>query len=188
MSTFTGCALYHTKQTNPGVKAIIERKKTKKVRRAQRNPSDRFSSDGKGLPLSIFGLSWLGIRTERLDELSAFFERVLGMHLVHRCAGDHVIYRADNGDYVALYGPKQTKRFELFSTGPVVGFRVGNIVEARRAMEGAGVKFIGAIAAKDNGRWKYSHFRAPDGRIYELVEESPWASSKPHGDDQRTTK
>jgi catechol 2,3-dioxygenase-like lactoylglutathione lyase family enzyme len=129
---------------------------------------------GTAPPFSVFGLSWVGIRTDDLERLCAFFQDVMGMHFVHHCAGDHAIYRMDNGDFVALYGPS-TKRYETFSTGPVIGFRVGNIVSARASMEARSITFLGPTTVRDEGRWKYAHFRGPDKRIYELVEESPWA-------------
>ena len=105
--------------------------------------------------------------------MCAFYQDVMGLHLVHRCDRDHAVFRTDNGDYVALYGPL-TGRYDLFSAGPVVGFRVGNIVAAKAEMESQGVAFLGPIHSKENGRWKYAHYRGPDGNIYEIVEETTW--------------
>jgi catechol 2,3-dioxygenase-like lactoylglutathione lyase family enzyme len=121
--------------------------------------------------LAILGLSWIGIPVQDVETMCAFCEDVLRLHPAHRCERDHAIYRTDNGDHVALYGPKSS-RHDLFATGPVVGFRVGNIIAARAEMELRGIQFLGSTHIKDNGRWKYVHFRGPCGHIFELVEET----------------
>jgi len=127
--------------------------------------------------LSVLGIVWLGMITDDLEAACRFYHDVLRLHFVHRCERDHAIYRTDGGDYVALYGPK-SDRVDLFTTGPVAGFRVGNIVAARAEMEAAGVTFLGPILSTDNGRWKYLHFLGPDSHVFELVEEDPWADDR----------
>ena len=37
-------------------------------------------------------------------------------------------------------------------------------------LHAAGVETDGI---SENARWRYTHFRAPDGKLYELVEERP---------------
>ncbi len=124
--------------------------------------------------ISVLGVVWVGIRTDDLDALCKFYADVLRLHLVHRCKQDHAIFQTVNGDYVALYGPS-TSHYKLFTHGPVVGFRVGDIVAARAQMEAQGIKFAGPTRSRENGRWKYAHYRGPDGNLYELVEENIWA-------------
>jgi catechol 2,3-dioxygenase-like lactoylglutathione lyase family enzyme len=123
--------------------------------------------------ISVLGIVWLGVCSEDLDAACRFYEDILRLRLVHRCERGHAIFRTVNGDFVALFGP-QTDRYKLFTTGPVVGFRVGNITAARAEMERRGVMFLGPTLANDNGRWKYAHYLGPDGRVYEIVEEDPW--------------
>jgi catechol 2,3-dioxygenase-like lactoylglutathione lyase family enzyme len=127
--------------------------------------------------ICVLGLSWLGLRTDDMDAMCDFVEGVLRLHRVHRCEGDHALYRTDNGDFIALYGPKST-RYELFTTGPVIGLRVGNIRAARAEMEARGIQFLGSIHSKDQGRWKYAHFIGPDQTLYELVEEITWPAER----------
>jgi glyoxylase I family protein len=50
-----------------------------------------------------------------------------------------------------------------------VGFSVDDLHEARRALETAGVWVDDEVS--ENDRYRYLHFRGPDGRLYELVEE-----------------
>ena len=53
-------------------------------------------------------------------------------------------------------------------THPITGFLVDNIVAARAEMEEQGIEFIGPIHEGLDG-YAWSHFRAPDGFIYELT-------------------
>jgi catechol 2,3-dioxygenase-like lactoylglutathione lyase family enzyme len=126
--------------------------------------------------ISVLGIVWLGVCAESLDESCRFYEEVLRLNLVHRCERDHAIFRTVNGDYVALFGPG-ADRHKFFTTGPVAGFRVGNVAAARSEMERSGVMFLGPTLANDNGRWKYAHFLGPDRNVYEIVEEDPWPES-----------
>jgi hypothetical protein len=67
--------------------------------------------------------------------------------------------------------------FEVFDTQvfndesmshPVAGFLVDNIAAARAEMEAKGVEFIGPIHGEDDD-YTWTHFRAPDGFVYELT-------------------
>ena len=55
-----------------------------------------------------------------------------------------------------------------FMTHPVAGFLVDDIVAARAEMEAKGIEFIGPIEG-DTDDYKWTHFRAPDGFVYELT-------------------
>ena len=49
-----------------------------------------------------------------------------------------------------------------------VGFLVDDLDDARRVLLAAGVEVDEEIST--NARFRYLHFRAPDGHLYELVE------------------
>lgn len=67
--------------------------------------------------------------------------------------------------------------YNTFFTNPVAGFLVDDIEAARQEMESHGIEFIGPIQrAEDGNAW--SHFRAPDGFIYELTYTSDHPSIK----------
>ena len=51
-----------------------------------------------------------------------------------------------------------------------VGFLVDDLGTAVDELHAAGVETDGI---SENDRYRYTHFRAPDGRLYELVEERP---------------
>jgi catechol 2,3-dioxygenase-like lactoylglutathione lyase family enzyme len=165
------------RRTNSGRRSTARKSPNSKRNAPIRSAKSKRGADSFG-QISVFGLSWLGLSVENVDEMSHFLGGTLGLHCVHRCDGDHVIFKADNGDFIALYGPR-ADRYGLFTTGPVVGLRVSNIVAAKALMENRGIAFIGSIHSRENGKWKYAHFRGPDQRIYELVEESAWPESSP---------
>ena len=49
-----------------------------------------------------------------------------------------------------------------------VGFLVDDLATAVDELHAAGVETDGIM---ENDHYRYTHFRAPDGRLYELVEE-----------------
>ena len=50
-----------------------------------------------------------------------------------------------------------------------MGFEVADVETARAGMQADGVEFIGPVHDGDPGR-RWSHFRGPDGHIYELTQ------------------
>ena len=65
-----------------------------------------------------------------------------------------------------IYGPADDFH-SFFTTGPVVGFRVGDFDATRAAMLAAQVEFIGAIQHAGGVSWQ--HFRCPDGTVSEII-------------------
>ena len=115
------------------------------------------------------GIVYAGIKTEQFDELCNFFGQTLGLQKDHFESG-FATYLTQNGDKVEIYGPNDPNapKHDYFVTGPVVGFEVGNIIEARKELEENGVVFIGPIYGNTPGGSRWSHFRGPDGNIYEI--------------------
>lgn len=122
------------------------------------------------MPITVKSLAWLGTRTDKFDELVTFYRDVLGLESVADGQG-YALFRLPGGDMVEVFAHDEESR-RFFTTGPVVGFEVEDVAAAARAeLERAGIDFIGEIhAASDGGRW--SHFRAPDGNIYEITQLS----------------
>ncbi len=118
--------------------------------------------------MDVKGLTWLGLRTDRFDEMVTFFRDVMGMKPIRdepQIAG----FQMSDGTRLELYRP-QEKFHAFFTTGPVVAFRVDDVDAARAAMETAGIQFIGPIQRAGKATW--NHFRAPDGTIFEILSES----------------
>ena len=112
------------------------------------------------------GLVWLGTRTRKFDDTVRFVGDTLGLRMEHE-EPDFAVFRLPNGDKVEVFGPGD-RDHEHFITGPVVGFLVDDVREARKDLEGAGITFIGPVhEADDGGSW--SHFTGPDSNVYELT-------------------
>ena len=55
----------------------------------------------------------------------------------------------------------------FFTAGPVVGFRVDDVEQARARMEATGIEFFGLVQRSEGASW--THFRGPDGNVYEII-------------------
>ena len=116
------------------------------------------------------GLVWLGTRTSKFDEMTSFVGDTLGLSKVHE-EPDFAVFRLPNGDSVEVFGPGD-REHEHFATGPVVGFLVDDVREARADLEATGITFVGPVhEAEDGGTW--SHFEGPDGNVYEITTPAP---------------
>ena len=118
--------------------------------------------------MDVKGLTWLGLRTDRFDEMVALFRDVMGMKPI-RDEAQIAGFQMSDGTQVELYRPEE-KFHSFFTTGPVVAFRVDNVDAARATMEAAGIEFIGPIQRA--GKTSWNHFRAPDGSIFEILSVS----------------
>ena len=115
--------------------------------------------------MKIKGIVWLGTRTSKFNEMQNLYHNVMGLDVVYQEPG-FVVMDLPNGDRVEVFGEESS--YNTFFTHPVAGFLVDDIASARAEMESQGIEFIGPIeTAEDGNAW--SHFRAPDGFIYELT-------------------
>ena len=123
--------------------------------------------------MKILGLGWLGTRTEHYDELVRFYRDGLGLPAEHEEAG-FAVFRLPDGTQVEVFGP-QDEEHRHFTTGPVAGFRVEDIDSVRPDLERAGAAFFGPTLGEPGG-YRWAHFRAPDGNVYELTETAEQAA------------
>ena len=72
-------------------------------------------------------------------------------------------------DLAEVFGPSDTEHTH-FSTGPVVGFLVDDVRSARKLMEADGIEFIGPVHEWEPTGEAWSHFRAPNGYVCEIVQ------------------
>jgi len=111
--------------------------------------------------MDVSGLGWVGTRTASAPALARFYEQVLGLQLVHT-EPDFWVFALSDGRHVEVFGQRYPGK-EHFSTGPVVGFAVTDLVGAVTELRAAGVELLG----QPGPSWQ--HFRGPDGNVYELV-------------------
>lgn len=115
------------------------------------------------------GIVWLGVRTNKFDELLDFYENKMGLPVAHEKPGFRAL-DLPNGDRLEIFSEDymdgEGNDYKHFSTGPVAGFLVDDIEEAKSEMEAEGIEFIGSIGEGKSSKW--AHFKGVDGNTYEL--------------------
>jgi hypothetical protein len=116
----------------------------------------------------VLGISWLGVAVDEVAPMRVFARETLGLELDHE-GGDLVALRFPNGDRLELFGPRGPRAPGQFDANEVVaGFRVDDIERAREELAAVeGVELLGDLQTMEGGH-AWQHFRAPDGRVYEL--------------------
>jgi hypothetical protein len=93
------------------------------------------------------------------------FRDVIGVPLDREAIG-MAGFRLNDGTVLEIYGPAD-EFHSFFTTGPVVGLRVGDFDAVRAMMLAGGVEFIGAV--QHSGRMSWQHFCCPDGTVLEII-------------------
>jgi glyoxylase I family protein len=114
--------------------------------------------------MEISGITFVGTRTEARSEMAGFARDVLGLAAVKVDGIDAEVFAMPDGSSFAVTSPDTAS-----DTERTVGFLVVDIEQAARELRAAGVETDGEVSS--SARQRYLHFRAPDGHLYELVEE-----------------
>jgi len=117
--------------------------------------------------LRVLGISWLGVAVDDVAPMRAFAQETLGLEFDHE-REDLVALRFPNGDRLELFGPRSRAPGQFDANVVVAGFRVDDLERARAELaQTDGVELLGDIETIESGH-AWQHFRAPDGRVYEL--------------------
>ena len=114
--------------------------------------------------MRVLGLTFVGTRTDRRDDMGAFLRDVLGLTTATGHGMDAEVFDLPDGSSVAVTSPDFPEDVER-----TVGFRVADVDQALTELRAAGVETDAEVSSSATQR--YVHFRAPDGRLYELVED-----------------
>jgi catechol 2,3-dioxygenase-like lactoylglutathione lyase family enzyme len=125
--------------------------------------------------MQVTGIGWAGTRTSDYSAMVEFLTAVLGLTLA-REAPDFAVLDLPSGDTFEVFGPSDLDHL-YFTTGPVVGFVVEDLPAAVAELEQAGVELLGGQVDDRGEGWR--HFRAPDGNVYELTNESRGRERRP---------
>ena len=116
--------------------------------------------------VEIKAIVWLGTRTAHFDAMRGFFARIAGEPHIDQPA--FAVWDLMNGDRLEVFGPDGDA--PPFKEAPVAGFLVDDVAAARAELEQIdGVEFIGPIHGDGTLGNQWSHFRAPDGHVYEVT-------------------
>ena len=114
--------------------------------------------------MEIRGIGFVGSHTRAHAEVGAFVRDVLGLTPIAVDGVGAELFAARDGDVFAVAPLYE----EDDAAERTVGFVVEDVDAAIAELHAAGVETDGI---SENARWRYSHFRMPDGKLYELVEE-----------------
>jgi len=113
--------------------------------------------------MEISGIVFAGTATTEREATSAFLRDVLGLSFTSLKGGEADLFTLPDGTSFAVAtagSPGEARR--------TIGFRVADLEASIVELRAAGVETDGIGR---NARWRYTHFRLPDGELYELVEE-----------------
>jgi predicted enzyme related to lactoylglutathione lyase len=114
------------------------------------------------------GVSWVGIKTQEFGRMRAFFAEVVGLETIFE-REDFIVFGYPNGDNVEIFGPGAGNPPEQFANNQVVtSILVDDINQAISELKAAGTELLGDLQSGRKG-YAWQHFRAPDGKVFELV-------------------
>jgi len=115
--------------------------------------------------VEILGLVFAGTATDRRTAMADFIEATLGLRrVVEADVLDSDMFALPDGARFAV----ADEREEGGGTSRTIGFLVADLGSAVAELRAVGVE-VDEPAQSD--RHRYAHFRAPDGELYELVQE-----------------
>jgi glyoxylase I family protein len=114
--------------------------------------------------MKIRRIGFVGTHTPQRTAMSTFARDVLGLTPVAVDGSTADMFALPSGDVFAV----ASLHDEDGKEERTVGFLVDDLDSAVDELHAAGFETDGI---SDNDRYRYTHFRAPDGRLYELVEE-----------------
>jgi len=115
--------------------------------------------------VELLGLVFAGTATDRRTAMAGFVETTLGLRrAVEADAGGSDMFGLHDGSRFAI----ADEREEGSGTSRTIGFLVADLDAAVAELRAAG---IAVDEPAENDRHRYAHFTAPDGELYELVQE-----------------
>lgn len=111
------------------------------------------------------GIGFVGIRTDRFDEMVAVFRDVIGLQILREGPGA-AWFRLGTDAELHVYADTDPDH-AFFTTGPVVGLRVDDVQATRAALEADGLEMLTDVERGESAAW--CHFRAPDGTVLEII-------------------
>ncbi|HEU4946520.1 MAG TPA: VOC family protein [Kribbella sp.] len=121
--------------------------------------------------MQIKGITFVGTRTSARSETGAFVRDVLGLTPLRTTGMDAEVFALPDGSTFAVTSPDGPDDSER-----TIGFLVEDIAQAADELRAAGVETDDEIA--ESATQRYLHFRAPDGHLYELVENKRWSTKE----------
>jgi predicted enzyme related to lactoylglutathione lyase len=120
-------------------------------------------------------VGFLGVRTDKVAEMTAFFRDVIGLR-GRRTDDNWTSAQLPSGpwDLVEVFSEDfdDERLIPAEVDGVFVAFFVDDLDEARRDAESAGAEIVGENVVFENHAIGWFFVRAPDGRIY-VIQQAP---------------
>ena len=116
--------------------------------------------------MDVTALIWIGTRTDSFAATRDFFAAVLELRAAVD-EPDFAVFGLPDGSSLEVFGPSSAYNRHL--THPVAGFRVTDLGAAVGELTAAGAEIVLPVQQGADRQWL--HFRAPDGFVYELVQD-----------------
>ena len=113
--------------------------------------------------MELLGLAFAGTAIEQRAEMARFVLATLGLEPVQVGGVEADMFVLPDGSHFAVADPRG-----MGETTRSIGVQLETLDEAVAELRAAGVE---VDEPAENERRRYVHFRAPDGKLYELVEE-----------------
>ena len=117
--------------------------------------------------MRVRGLTFVGTSTDARNQMVALVRDVLGLPSVPVDGSGYDYFSLPDGSTFAIGSSDGTGAGA--GDGRTIGLLVDDIDEALAELHAAGVPTDDEVSV--NARYRYVHFRAPDGQTYELVEQ-----------------
>ena len=119
--------------------------------------------------MKVLKIGFVGTRTDQPAAMVDFFERTLALRPMH--GGDDMwAFRLPDDSIAEVFGPTQN---DHYTTGPVVEFLVEDVAAATEELRAAGVPILLGPVRSDEVGLTWTHFRAPDGNVYGVIQMDP---------------
>ena len=116
-------------------------------------------------PESDAGVGFVGLRTDRFEEMVGLFRDLIGLPVFREAPGA-TWFRLGTDAELHVYAESDPDH-AFFTTGPVVGLRVADVDRARARLVDAGLQMLTDVERTETAAW--CHFRAPDGTVLEII-------------------
>jgi catechol 2,3-dioxygenase-like lactoylglutathione lyase family enzyme len=114
--------------------------------------------------MHLQGITFVGTRTAARTAMAGFVRDVLGLAPARVDGMDAEVFALPDGSSFAVTSGDGDEGAER-----TVGFLVDDVELAATELRAAGIATDDEVSS--SARQRYVHFRAPDGQLYELVEE-----------------
>ena len=111
------------------------------------------------------GVGFIGFRTDRFEAMVDLFRDLIGLEVIHEASGA-TWFRLGSDAELHVYAYTDADH-AFFTTGPVVGLRVGDVEATRSRLEADGLEMLTEVERTADAAW--CHFRAPDGTVLEII-------------------